>query len=192
MIFHETELGGAFLIELEPHRDARGSFARTWCAREFAEMGIDMTVAQANTAVTRKPGTLRGLHYQLPPHGEAKLIRVVRGGIYDVIVDLRPDSATYGAWAGFELSADEPRLLYVPERFAHGYLTLEPDTEVSYQVSHPYSPGAERGIRYDDPRLGIRWPRTPAVLSDKDRSWPPLSLTDPPTAAAVRAGEGAG
>lgn len=175
MKFVETELAGAFVVELEPHRDDRGYFARTYCAEEFAAHGLEPTVAQCNTSWNARAGTLRGLHFQRPPAAEVKLVRCVRGAIVDVIVDLRPDSPTYLGHVGVELSADNGRALYVPELFAHGYQTLVDDTEVAYQVSAPYAPGHEGGLRPDDPRLGIDWPLPVSVITDKDRSWPLLT-----------------
>jgi dTDP-4-dehydrorhamnose 3,5-epimerase len=175
MIFTETELPGAYLIDVERREDDRGFFARAWCRQEFEAHGLIARVAQANISYNRRKATLRGLHYQLPPFAEAKLVRCTRGAIYDVIVDLRVDSPTYLRWLGVELTADQHRMLYVPEGFAHGFLTLEDHTEVTYQVSQFYTPAAERGIRYDDPALGIRWPLEVQVISEKDRSWPRLN-----------------
>ena len=174
MIFTETRLRGAFLIDLEPRPDARGFFARTFCAREFEAHGLKTTVAQGNVSFNHARGTLRGLHYQLPPSAETKLVRCVRGAIYDVIVDLRPDSPTYLQHVGVELSEENRRALYVPAMFAHGYLTLTDGAEVTYQVDEFYAPGQERGLRYDDPALGITWPLPVSVISDKDASWPLL------------------
>lgn len=175
MKFEETELPGAFVIELEPLRDERGFFARAWCAKEFESAGLTTVHAQTNFSYNGRAGTLRGLHYQLPPHEEVKLVRCIRGSIYDVIVDLREGSSTYGRWVGVELSAGNRRMLYVPAGFAHAFQTLEDDTEVLYQVNEFYTPGAERGLRFDDPAIGIRWPREVSVISEKDASWPLLS-----------------
>jgi dTDP-4-dehydrorhamnose 3,5-epimerase len=173
MRFAETELPGAFVIDLERREDERGFFARAWCERELAEHGLDTRVSQCNLAFNERRGTLRGLHYQVAPHAEVKLVRCTRGAVYDVIVDLRPESATYTRWIGVELTEDNRRMLYVPEGFAHGYLTLADATETFYQVSVPYTPDAERGARWDDPAFGIEWPQTEGlVMSDKDRSWP--------------------
>lgn len=180
MIFTETELPGAYLIDIEAREDERGFNARLWCAREFAELGLETCVVQANTIFNRRRGTLRGLHYQSPPHAEAKLFRCLRGAIYDVIVDLRPESPTYRRWLGVELDAASRRMLYVPPRFAQGFVTLEDSTEVTYQVSEYYAPDYERGIRYDDPAFCISWPTEAAVISPKDRSWP--DFVDRPTA----------
>ena len=172
MRFVETELPGAYLIEPELLGDERGFFARTFCAREFTEHGLKPAVAQANLSFNRRQGTLRGMHYQLPPAAEAKLVRCTRGAIYDVIADLRPGSPTYLSHVGVELSEDNRIALYVPELFAHGYQALTDDAEVVYQVSEFYAPGHERGLRYDDPALRIEWPLPVSVVSEKDRSWP--------------------
>ena len=173
MRFTETELPGAFVVELERREDERGFFARAWCEREFAEHGLDTRVSQCNVSFNERRATLRGLHYQVAPHAEVKLIRCTRGAVYDVIVDLRPESATYTRWIGVELNEENSRLLYVPEGFAHGYLTLADRTETFYQVSVPYARDAERGARWDDPAFGIEWPQTEGlVMSEKDRSWP--------------------
>jgi dTDP-4-dehydrorhamnose 3,5-epimerase len=173
VIFEQTRLEGAFLVDLERREDDRGFFARTWCADEFADHGLVNRVVQANVSWNAKRGTLRGMHFQHPPHAETKLVRCTRGGIYDVIVDLRPDSETYKQWLGVELNAENRRALFVPEGFAHGYQTLVPDSEIVYQVSAAYAPQAEGGVRWDDPAFGIEWPDAGnALLSDKDRSWP--------------------
>lgn len=172
MIFQATELPGAYILELERREDERGFFARTWCQAEFAAQGLVSKLVQANMSFNHTAGTLRGMHYQHAPHAETKLVRCLRGAIYDVIIDLRPESPTYMQWVGVELTADNGRMLYVPEGFAHGFQTLEDRTEVAYQVSAFYTPAAEGGARYDDPRFGIRWPRPVAVISDKDRAWP--------------------
>lgn len=174
MIFTEGALRGPYVIDLEKHQDHRGFFARAFCQREFAEHGLAEDMVQTNVSFSARRGTLRGMHYQRPPHEEAKLIRCTRGALYDVIVDVRPDSDTYGEWMGVELSADTHRMFYVPEGFAHGFLTLEDDTEVVYQVSAFYTPGAEQGLRHDDPALGIEWPAPVQVISEKDLSWPPF------------------
>lgn len=174
MIFRETPLKGAYLIELEPRSDARGFFARSFCAREFEEHGLKPAVAQCNLSYNHKAGTLRGMHYQLPPAAETKLVRCTRGAIYDVIIDLRPDSATYLQHFGAELSEENRKALYVPEMFAHGYQALSDGAEVSYQVSAFYTPGMERGLRYDDPAFGLQWPLPVSVISDKDAAWAPF------------------
>ena len=173
MIFEETKLAGALLVDIERREDERGFFARTWCADEFADHGLVNTFVQANVSWNAAKGTLRGMHFQHPPHAETKLVRCTRGAIYDVIVDLRGDSETFKQWLGVELTADNRRALFVPEGFAHGYQTLLPDSEVIYQVSAAYAPAAEGGVRWDDPAFAIQWPeRGDALLSDKDRSWP--------------------
>lgn len=172
MIFTPTPLKDAWVIELQSFSDNRGSFARTFCAREFAEKGLKPTVVQANLSYNHKKGTLRGMHYQLPPAAETKLVRCTAGGIYDVIIDLRPDSPSYLQHFGVELTAQNRKALYVPEMFAHAYLTLTDGAEVVYQVGEFYTPGHERGVRYDDPRFNIQWPVPIEVISDKDASWP--------------------
>lgn len=172
MRFDELELPGAYLVELEPIRDHRGFNARAWCEREFAEMGLETRVAQVNVIRNRERGTLRGFHYQAPPRAETKLFRVTRGAIFDVIVDLRPESPTFGEWTSVELRAQDYRMLYVPERFAQAFQTLEPDTELTYQVSEFYAPEYGRGIRYDDPAFDIPWPLPVTEISEQDESWP--------------------
>jgi dTDP-4-dehydrorhamnose 3,5-epimerase len=171
MIFTETKLPGAYLIDVEKREDHRGFFARAWCQREFEEHHLVPRVVQANISFNKQKGTLRGMHYQLAPHAETKLVRCVRGALYDVIIDLRPDSSTYMQWLGVELTAEDYRMLFVPEGFAHGFQTLVDNTEATYQVSQFYTPGAEGGVRYDDPAFGIEWPIDVQVISDKDRSW---------------------
>jgi dTDP-4-dehydrorhamnose 3,5-epimerase len=173
MIFKELELRGAFVIEPEPLEDERGFFARTFCAAEFAARGLRPTIAQCSVSYNRRRGTLRGLHYQAAPHEEAKLVRCTHGAVYDVIVDIRPDSATFRRWAGIELSAENRRMVYVPEGFAHGFQTLVDETEVLYQISTAYVPQAARGIRWDDPDLAIAWPPAAArVISARDLGLP--------------------
>lgn len=172
MRFEETKLAGAFLIDLETHGDPRGFFARTFCHKEFEAHGLKLNVAQCNCSFNHRKGTIRGMHYQLPPAAESKLVRCTRGAIYDVIVDLRPQSPTFLQHFGAELSDQNRRQLYVPELFAHGYLALTPQSEVTYQVGEFYTPGYERGIRYDDPALKIDWPIAVEVISDKDAAWP--------------------
>jgi dTDP-4-dehydrorhamnose 3,5-epimerase len=171
MRFTETKLQGAFIIELEERSDSRGFFARTFCAREFEEHGLKPAVVQCNMSYNHKKGTMRGMHYQIAPATEAKLVRCTRGAVYDAIVDLRPDSPTYLEYIGVELSADNRKAMYVPEMFAHGYLTLTDGAEVFYQVSEFYTPGTERGLRYNDPALKIEWPVAIEVISDKDAAW---------------------
>lgn len=181
MRFTESPLRGAFVIDLEQRVDERGFFARTFCANEFEEHGLRPVVAQANLSYNHRSGTLRGMHYQLPPAAETKLVRCTRGAIYDVIVDLREDSPTHMQHFGVELTAENRRALYVPELFGHGYLTLTAEAEVEYQVSEFYTPGQERGMRHDDPALAIEWPVAIEVISDKDAAWPLLEAE-----AAVR------
>ena len=171
MIFKETPLKGAFVLEVEERSDDRGLFARTFCKREFEAHGLNPTVSQCNLNFNHKAGTLRGMHFQVPPAAEVKLVRCTRGRVYDVIVDMRKDSETYLQHFGVELSADNRKLLYVPELFAHGYQALEDNSEVAYQVSEFYAPGQEGGLRYDDPDIGIDWPQEVTVVSDKDSSW---------------------
>lgn len=172
MKFHQTELEGAYIIELEKLEDDRGFFARTFCQKELQEHGLAPMVAQANVSFNAKAGTLRGMHYQLAPYEETKLIRCTRGALYDVIVDLRPDSASYQRWIGVELTAGNYRMLYVPANFAHGFITLEDNTEAIYFVSGFYTPGSERGLRWDDSQFNIEWPRSVDVISEKDANWP--------------------
>ncbi len=172
MIFCETHLKGAYVIDLEKIGDPRGFFARGWCRREFAEQGLNPQVVQSNVSFNRVEGTLRGMHYQVAPFEETKLVRCTRGAIYDVIIDLRPESPTYMQWFGVELTADNYTMLYVPENFAHGFQTLTDQAEVIYHVSQFYAPQAERGVRYDDPAFGIEWPQAVRVISDKDKGWP--------------------
>lgn len=172
MKFFKTKLEGAFIIRIERVEDERGFFARAWCKNDFEKNGLNNCLAQANISYNNKRGTLRGLHYQLKPFQEAKLIRCVKGAIYDVIVDLRRDSLTFKRWMSVKLSQKDYDMLYVPEGFAHGFLTLEDDTEVFYQASQFYSPKHERGIRYNDPAFDIEWPIEVEVFSDKDRNWP--------------------
>ena len=172
MRFVETKVAGAFLIEPEPIADERGFFARTWCTEEFADHGLNPGLSQANISYNHHKGTLRGLHYQQAPHTEAKLVRCTRGAIFDVAVDLRPESPTYRGWFGAELSADNRAMLYVPEGCAHGFLTLTDAAEVAYQMSAPYAPAAARGVRFDDPAFGIEWPGEVLVINERDRGYP--------------------
>jgi dTDP-4-dehydrorhamnose 3,5-epimerase len=183
MIYTEVSLSGAFIIDLEPRADARGFFSRAFCQREFASHGLKPLVAQANISFSYRTGTVRGLHFQFPPAAETKLVRCTRGALVDVIVDLRPESPTYLQHVLVELTADNRRALYVPERFAHGFQALEDNTEASYQVGEFYTPEAESGLRFSDPRLGIAWPVPVADVSDKDAAWPLLQTAEP----AIRA-----
>jgi dTDP-4-dehydrorhamnose 3,5-epimerase len=173
MIFTPARLADAYLIDVERRADERGFLARTFCEREFAEHGAPMRIVQSSTIHSPRGNTLRGLHFQEPPHSETKLVRCTRGSIFLVMVDLRPDSATTGGWLGVELTAHNERLAYVPEGFAQGYQTLEDDTEVLYQMSHHYVPEAARGVRWDDPAFGIDWPAAEErIISERDRAWP--------------------
>lgn len=171
MIFTETKISGAFIIEPQPITDERGFFARGWCQQELAEHGLNSNVVQVNLSSNKKRGTLRGMHYQLPPDAETKLVRCTRGALFDVLVDLRPESPTYLQWYGIELTEDNYKMLYVPENCAHGFITLADNTEATYQVTAAYAPGAERGLRYNDPAFGIEWPISIEVISQKDRGW---------------------
>jgi dTDP-4-dehydrorhamnose 3,5-epimerase len=172
MIFNKTPVDGVRLIELEKRGDNRGFFARMFCVNEFEADGLVTNFVQVNNSLTGKKGTLRGMHYQLMPAGEVKVVRCVRGSLWDAVIDLRPDSPTFGKWYGAELSAENRNMMYVPRGFAHGFLTLTDDAEAMYLVSAFYSPQDERGVRWNDPRFGIEWPIEPAEVSDKDGKWP--------------------
>ena len=174
MIFTETKLKGAFIIDIERREDSRGFFARAFCQHEFEQHGLKPVIAQANIAFNHKKGTMRGMHFQFPPAPETKLVRATRGAILDIIVDLRPESPTYLQHVAVELSEDNNRALYVPERFAHGYQVLVDQTDTSYEVGEFYSPAHERVLRYNDPRLGLEWPLPVSVISDKDKAAPLL------------------
>lgn len=178
MRFVPLPLAGAYVIELDEIRDERGVNARLFCEREFAAAGLVDRMVQTNLIVNERAGTLRGFHFQVAPYREAKLFRVVSGSLQDVIVDLRPASPTYGRWESVVLDARVPRLLYVPEGFGQGFLTLEDETALHYQVSAFYTPAAGRGIRWDDPAFAVAWERPVAVVSEKDASWPDFSLED--------------
>jgi dTDP-4-dehydrorhamnose 3,5-epimerase len=180
MIFTETRLKDAYILELEKLQDERGFFARGYCSREFASHGLVPRVVQSNVSFNLAKGTLRGLHYQVMPYVETKLVRCTKGAIYDVIIDLRPESKTFRQWTGVELTEENYRMLYVPGGFAHGFQTLEDRTEVIYHVSEFYVPKAEQGIRYNDPAFDIRWPLEVQVISQKDNSWPHFSRTAKP------------
>jgi dTDP-4-dehydrorhamnose 3,5-epimerase len=182
MIFTETSLARAFVIDLEPAVDERGFFARSFCRREFEAHGLNPELVQCNISLNHRRGTLRGMHWQAAPDQEAKLIRCTRGAIHDVIIDLRPRSPTFARHASATLTASNHRMLYVPEGFAHGFLTLEPNTEVFYQMSTFYAPGSARGVRYDDSTFAIPWPAPIVVISERDRSypdWSPSSVSRP-------------
>jgi dTDP-4-dehydrorhamnose 3,5-epimerase len=179
VIFEEAPLRGAYVIEVEPSFDERGSFARTYCEDAFAEQGLTPCFVQASLSHNRLAGTLRGLHYQIEPHAEAKVVSCIQGAIHDVIVDLRPGSPTYGRSFAAELDAASHRALYVPKGFAHGFVTLAPDSIVSYLISARYQPEAARGVRFDDPALGIDWPVKDPIVSARDRALPLLSELSP-------------
>lgn len=174
MIFTETRLQGAYILDLERKEDSRGFFARAFCQLEFAEHGLKSTIAQANIAFNHFKGTIRGMHFQFPPSAETKLVRCTRGAIHDIIVDLRPESPTYLEHVGVDLTEDNGRALYVPERFAHGYQVLRDKTETSYQVGEFYTPGAEGGLPYYDTDLDLEWPLPVTIVSEKDRHWKSL------------------
>ncbi|MEN8254334.1 MAG: dTDP-4-dehydrorhamnose 3,5-epimerase [Verrucomicrobiota bacterium] len=174
MKFEPSPLKDAWIVSMDPIRDERGYFSRTFCQREFAEHGLPCPVAQCNVSFNKLAGTLRGMHYQREPSDETKLVRCVGGRVYDVIVDLRPGSPTHMQCFGIELSQDNLKALFVPANFAHGFLTLEDDSEVFYMMGDDYAPARDGGMRFDDPKLGIKWPSEPVVVSEKDRSWPLL------------------
>lgn len=179
MIFCETQLKGAFIIEIDPKHDTRGFFARAWCAKELEAYKLRSDFVQCNISFSPNEGILRGLHYQKPPYQEVKLIRCTQGAIYDVIVDLRSESPTYLQWFGIELNSQNRRSLYVPEGFAHGFQTLEDNSEVCYPVTQFYTPDAEAGVRWDDPLFAIEWPEAdPRIISDKDRCWPDHGISE--------------
>ena len=172
MIFTATTLRGAFIIELDKHEDERGFFARSWCQNEFQGQGLKAETVQCNISFNKRRGTVRGMHYQVAPCAEAKLIRCTRGSAYDVIIDLRPDSPSYKAHLCEVLSAENYKMLYVPEGFAHGFQTLEDNTELVYQMSEFYAPDLARGVRYNDPAFGIKWPIKNVIINDRDRTYP--------------------
>jgi dTDP-4-dehydrorhamnose 3,5-epimerase len=176
MIFTETPLSGAFAIDQERRADERGYFTRVFCSREFLAHGLEDRFIQSNISMTRRKGSIRGLHLQWRPHQEVKLVRCPRGSLFDVIVDLRPASPTFGRWFGAELSAQNGRMMYVPRGFAHGFQTLEDDVEISYQVSAEYAPHAEGGLRFDDSTVGIDWPLPGASVSERDRALPEFTI----------------
>ena len=172
MIFAKTPLAGAFVIEPERLEDPRGFFARTWCEREFEARGLETRIAQCSTSFNKRKGTLRGMHYQVPPAAETKIVRCTRGSLYDVIIDLRPDSSTFTRHYAAVLTAENGKMLYVPTGFAHGFQTLEDDSEVLYQISEVYSPDHARGVRWDDPVFAIPWPEDERTIVERDRSYP--------------------
>lgn len=172
MIFTETDLKGAFVIDPEPNRDPRGWFARTFCEREFGAHGLETRFVQHSTSQNVQKGTLRGMHFQHAPHAEVKLVRCLKGAIYDLIIDLRPDSPTFKQARGYELTEENVRQLYIPKGFAHGFQTLTDNCEIGYLISEFYAPAAASGVRWDDPAFSIDWPMPPTVLSDRDKAWP--------------------
>jgi dTDP-4-dehydrorhamnose 3,5-epimerase len=176
MIFHQTDLSGVFIIEPELIEDERGFFACAWIASEFEQHGLNANLRQSNITLNARRGTVRGMHFQRKPHEEAKLTRCTRGGIYDVAIDLRPDSHTRYRWVGAELTSDNHRMLYVPEGFAHGYQTLTDDAEIFYQISEYYHPECAGGVRWNDPAFDIRWPLPVTVINERDANYP---LLDP-------------
>ena len=186
MHFAKTSVEGAMVIDPAPHADTRGRFMRAWCLREFADQGIVFKPVQANMGFSRTPGTLRGMHFQEAPASEAKLVRCTRGAMFDVVLDLRPESLSYGAWHGVVLSGDNGRMLYLPEGCAHGYQTLEADTEMHYMTSAFYAPAAARGVRFDDPAFGIVWPLAVTEISEQDCNWPPAMRMPGRTASTPR------
>jgi len=171
MTFHETKLRDVFEIHIEPKIDERGFFARSWCQKEFQGHNLNPKLVQCNVSFNSRKGTLRGIHYQEARHAEAKLVRCTRGAIYDVVVDLRPASPTYKDWIGVVLTAEERNMVYIPEGCGHGFLTLEDETEVCYQMSEFYSPESARGVRWDDPAFRIIWPAAVEVISERDRTY---------------------
>ncbi|WP_447979310.1 dTDP-4-dehydrorhamnose 3,5-epimerase [Candidatus Nitrospira bockiana] len=181
MIFTRTEIPGAYLIDVEPREDERGMFARTWCAGEYEAHGLNPRIVQCSVSYTKARGTLRGMHYQVPPRAEAKLVRCTRGAIFDVIIDLRAGSPAFSKHLAVILTAENRRMLYVPEGCAHGFQTLEDHTEVFYQMSEVYAPACARGVRWDDPAFGIRWPAGDPILSERDRTFP--DFPDPSSAS---------
>ena len=178
MKFTETRLKGAYIVQPELMADERGFFARTWCVREFESCGLETRLVQCNISYNKRKGTLRGMHYQVPPFEEDKLVRCTRGAIHDVIIDLRRDSETFGIYNGVTLTEENRTMLHIPKGFAHGFLTLEDDTEVHYQMSEFYAPECSRGIRWNDPFLRIEWPGEVQVISEKDRTYPDFDLVN--------------
>jgi dTDP-4-dehydrorhamnose 3,5-epimerase len=176
--FRALELSGAFMIELEPHLDERGFFARTWCADEFEEAGIKVRLLQTNLSQTAKRGTIRGMHYQRPPSREGKVVRCIQGGVFDVVVDVRPDSPSFLHHLGFELTPANRFALYIPPGFAHGFQTLTDDSQVWYQMTDRYQPGVAGGFRWDDPAVSIEWPMPPTTMSERDATYPDLDVDD--------------
>ncbi len=176
MLFQEAKLPGVFEIQLEPHFDERGFFARAWCQKEFASNGLNSQLAQCNISGTARKGTLRGMHYQVSPHAEAKLVRCTRGAIYDVVLDLRSQSPKFKEWIAVRLTAEKRNMIYIPEGCAHGFQTLDDDVEVFYQMSEFYHPESARGVRWDDPAFQIAWPEKVEVISERDRTYPDFQV----------------
>lgn len=177
MIFQETKLAGAYIVELDRKEDVRGFFARSFCSAEFLRHGVEFNAVQANISHSHRKGTLRGMHYQAPPVSEPKFIRCIRGAVWDVVIDMRPGSPTYRQHIGVELTADNGRAIYVPDLFAHGHQSLTDDAELFYLMGGYYTPGFERGLRFDDPAIGMGWPLSVSVIDEKDRNWPLLEAT---------------
>jgi dTDP-4-dehydrorhamnose 3,5-epimerase len=192
MIFKETKLKGAFIIDLQRQEDDRGFFARTYCQREFTDHGLDPTIAQANIAHNARKGTMRGMHFQFPPAAETKFVRCLRGAIVDMIVDVRPESPTYLQHVAVELTGENGRSLYIPQRFAHGYQVLEDETTTSYQMGEFYAPALECGLRYDDPQLGLEWPLPVTEISEKDSNWKFLEVLEPELRSKMRVSDATG
>lgn len=172
MEFRQTRLDGAYVIELEKHADERGFFARAWCEREFREHGLDARIVQCSISSNRRKGTVRGMHFQIPPFAEAKIVRCTKGALFDIIVDVRPESPTFMQWFGVELTSGLGTMLYIPNGFAHGFQTLENDTELLYQMSEFYSPAHARGFCWDDVAFAIQWPLAVKIISERDRTFP--------------------
>jgi len=172
MIFQESKVAGAFEINIDPRFDERGFFARSWCQQEFDQQGLNSHLVQCNISYNPRKHTMRGMHYQVEPFAEAKVVRCVKGAIYDVVIDLRPESSTFRQWTGLTLTAANRQMLYIPEGCAHGFLTLEDQTEVLYQMSEFYHADSARGVRWDDPAFCIQWPATPELMSERDRTYP--------------------
>ncbi len=172
MILQETKLSGAFEIHIEPRADERGFFARSWCQQEFVQRGLNPNLVQCNISFNPRKGTMRGMHYQVSPYAEAKVVRCTKGAIYDVVIDLREESPTFKEWVGVTLTAANHDMIYVPEGYAHGFLTLEDDTEVFYQMSEFYHAGSARGVRWNDPAFQIAWPAQPVIISERDSTYP--------------------
>lgn len=179
MLFEPTTIHGVFAVRLKRQKDERGSFARLFCSQEFAEHGLAAAFVQESLSVTRRAGTIRGMHFQPAPHAEVKFVRCVRGAVFDVVADLRPDSPTYRRWEGFHLSARGDLALYIPKGCAHGFQSLEDDSELLYHMDTPFAAHAAAGFRYDDPAYGIVWPRPVTIIAAKDLAWPPLANSEP-------------